>query len=439
MHGIINFPAKAHQAALLNDQTRHRCFVGHRRCGKTVTAVFACIQEALSCPRPFPRIAYLAPYLKQAKKLAWDYLSNTVAQAPRHFEIHRGELTVKFRPNNATISLLGADNIDAIRGQYFDFIVVDEMADIDPGLWDSVLVYCLADRMGRALIMGTPRGRMNKLYDFYELGRSGDDPDWSSHMVRVDQTDMVHPSELERLQRMVAKGLISKSLYLQEMECSFAAALIGAIYGDQMDQLQAADRYTTIEYDASLPVMTSWDLGYADATAVIHWQRRGNQLLVIGYDEFTLTSLTDIIATLKGKPWAVNYSEHYGPHDIAVTEYGSGNSRWEIAQRLGFEFEPSVNWSKEDGIESVRAMLPNVWITNKNGGQRLLECLVSYRYEFDDDRKAYKVTPLHDWTSHACDAVRMFAVAQDPARFLKEASTRGRRGRGSSGQLQWTF
>lgn len=436
MKGVVNFPAKPHQKAVLNDPHRHRCVVMHRRAGKTVMACFACLAELMSVRRPMPRIGYLAPYLKQAKQLAWDYLTNTVSQAPQHFQVNRGELSITFLPNKGKLTLWGADNIQAIRGQYFDFICIDEMADIDPGLWESVIVYTLADRQGRALVMGTPRGRMNQLYAMSRFHES--DPDWSYHCYPVDQTDMIDAGELERLQRAVASGHLNEAIFQQEMHCSFNAALQGAIYGKEMDRLQADGRFTTIEFDASLPVMTAWDLGYADATAVIHIQRRGNQLHAIGYDEFTLMKLPDIIASLKGKPWAINYQAHYGPHDLMVTEYGSGNSRWQIAAGLGVEFEPPVNWSVEDGIESVRAMLPNLWISTKNGGDRLLEVLINYRYEFDDDHRCYKVRPLHDWTSHGADAMRMFAVAHDPTRFLREEAS-SRRGRRASSQLQWLF
>jgi phage terminase large subunit len=439
MRGFVNFPAKPHQAAVLNDRTRNRCIVFHRRAGKTVLAVFACLEAVMTCTRPMPRVGFISPFLKQSKKLAWDYLANTVAQAPHVFDISKGELTVTFRPNAGKITLYGADNIDAIRGVYFDFVVVDEMADVDPALWDSVLVYCLADRSGRALISGTPRGRMNKLYEFALMGQDAAEPDWSYHCYTAEQTGMLPQGEIDRMKRQVEAGHLNRALYAQEMECSFNAALIGAIYGDEMNRLQAEGRYTSLSFDPSLPVMTAWDLGWADATAVWHIQRRGNQLHVIGYEEFSLTKLPDIIAALKAKPWAANYSEHFGPHDLNVTEYGSGNSRWQIADRLGFTFEVTPNWSKEDGIESVRSLLPMLWINTENGGGRALEVLVNYRFEFDADHRAFKVKPLHDWTSHGADALRMFAVAHDAARFGSGTSGNSRR-RGRAGnqlEIQW--
>ena len=61
LHGVINFHAKPHQAAVLNDKTRHRCVVMHRRAGKTVTAVFALIEALLTCSLPHPRVRSFRP------------------------------------------------------------------------------------------------------------------------------------------------------------------------------------------------------------------------------------------------------------------------------------------------------------------------------------------------------------------------------------------
>jgi phage terminase large subunit len=87
----INFQPKPHQLAVMQSPKRHRAAVMHRRAGKTVMAIFDGLETMLSCPLPYPRVAYIAPFLKQAKKLAWDYLANTCAQAPELFDINKGD------------------------------------------------------------------------------------------------------------------------------------------------------------------------------------------------------------------------------------------------------------------------------------------------------------------------------------------------------------
>jgi hypothetical protein len=432
IRGRINFQPKRHQLAVMTDPHRHRCAVMHRRAGKTVMAIFDTLQAMLTCERPYPRVAYIAPFLKQAKQLAWDYLATT-CNDPKFFDVNKGDLTVTFLPTGAKFMLLGADDGGVkLRGLYLDAVVVDELADCDPRLWSSVLRPCLADRGGRALMMGTPRGRMNMLYDLSRV--AADDPDWSYHQYDVTQTGMLSQDEVDAVKRDPA---VPEAMFQQEFLCSFNAALIGAIYGAEMNQLQSDKRYTSVNFDVSLPVMTSWDLGFSDATAIIYWQRVGSELRVICAEEYTLTKLPDICTAVLAKPWAGNYVAHYGPHDLAVREYGSGRSRSQIAADRGIDFEPTVNWSIDDGIEAVRAILPHVWISS-DLAERLLESLCNYRFVFDSDNRSYKTKALHDWTSHMADAARMFAVANDPGLILRPQPGQGRgRKRDSSGAQRW--
>jgi hypothetical protein len=41
-----------------------------------------------------------------------------------------------------------------------------------------------------------------------------------------------------------------------------------------------------------------------------------------------------------------------------------------------------------------------------------VEALRQYQREYDEDKKAFRKTPLHNWASHPADAFRMLAVAE---------------------------
>jgi hypothetical protein len=68
----------------------------------------------------------------------------------------------------STIALRSADNPDALRGVGLDFCALDEFASIDPVTWPEVIRPALADRRGEALILGTPRGFANCLYELWD-------------------------------------------------------------------------------------------------------------------------------------------------------------------------------------------------------------------------------------------------------------------------------
>jgi phage terminase large subunit len=42
-----------------------------------------------------------------------------------------------------------------------------------------------------------------------------------------------------------------------------------------------------------------------------------------------------------------------------------------------------------------------------------ISALKLYRAEWDENRKALKPNPVHDWTSHAADAMRYLCMALD--------------------------
>lgn len=68
--------------------------------------------------------------------------------------------------------------------------------------------------------------------------------------------------------------------------------------------------------------------------------------------------------------------------------------------------------SVADGIHAVRQMLPRCWIDQAKC-HKGVDALQQYRREWDDKGKQYKDKPLHDWTSHDADAIRMLAMAVD--------------------------
>ena len=61
-----------------------------------------------------------------------------------------------FSVNNSRIQIIGGENSSAIRGQYFDGVIVDETQNISPDLFDTILRPCLSDRQGFAIFIGTP-------------------------------------------------------------------------------------------------------------------------------------------------------------------------------------------------------------------------------------------------------------------------------------------
>ena len=132
---------------------RFAVIVAHRRAGKTVSCGNDLIDGALRCPKPNPRFAYLAPYFKQAKDVAWQYIRDYTRAIPG-VAYNEAELRADL-PNGGRVRLYGADNPDSLRGIYLDGVVLDEVAQMEPELWDEVVRPTLSDRHGWAIFIGT--------------------------------------------------------------------------------------------------------------------------------------------------------------------------------------------------------------------------------------------------------------------------------------------
>ena len=146
---------------LHNRKARWSVVVAHRRCGKTVAMCADLVIGALETALPKPQFAYLAPQRDQAKRVAWGYMKDLTkpfwSKPPNESElkitIHNGH------KDESTIYVAGADNYDALRGMYFDGAVLDEVGDMRPSAWYTVIRPALSDRRGWAIFAGTPRGK----------------------------------------------------------------------------------------------------------------------------------------------------------------------------------------------------------------------------------------------------------------------------------------
>jgi hypothetical protein len=383
---------------------RQAVVVAHRRAGKTISALQRMLTAAIRLAAPAGRYGLVAPLRVQAKALAWDPLKAMTAPIPG-IKVSESELWVEL-PTGARLRLYGADQPDAIRGGYFDGVVMDEYAQMDPRTWDEVIRPMLVDRQGWAQFIGTPAGK-NGFFRLYQ--QAAGDPDWARFEFRASQTGIIPELELAALRRSM-----SREAYEQEFECSFTSATKGAFYGELMEAAEKQGRITRVPFDPALPCVTSWDLGVRDATAIWVLQPAGGgSVNAVDYLESSGVGLPWYANELRARGY--NYTGHVAPPDIAVTELGSGLSRREVAANLGIRFDVSRPHKVMDGIEAVRTLIPRMYFDREKCA-RGIEALGLYRQEWDGKLQAFKPTPLHDWTSHAADALRYFAMSDQRSR-----------------------
>lgn len=208
------YQARLHEAL---ESHRFSVIVMHRRAGKTVLVLMHMLMAAVLAKRPNMMFGYVAPYRNQAKSIAWGMLKHFSSPVPGR-QVNEAELSITL-PNNAVMRVFGADNADALRGLRFDGVILDEVAQMRPDVWEEVVRPALSDRQGWAVFIGTPKG-INLFSELYEQGRRDASPGgWFSAMLRVDETGALPPEEIEKLRREM-----SDKAFRQEYLCDFCAS-----------------------------------------------------------------------------------------------------------------------------------------------------------------------------------------------------------------------
>jgi len=200
----------------LLDEYRFSVLVAHRRMGKTVLAVNQMILRAVKDRVQDGIYAYVAPFRNQAKKVAWKYLKRfTQCLQGRH--VNESDLIVTL-PGGIQLIIIGADNPDALRGLYFDGIVLDEVAQMRREVWTEIIRPALADHNGWAVFIGTPKGP-NLFHELYLQAQDDTTGEWTAMMYRAPDTNALPEDELEKI-----RAEIGDNAYRQEFLCDFTAS-----------------------------------------------------------------------------------------------------------------------------------------------------------------------------------------------------------------------
>lgn len=260
----LGFRARQWQARCYRLMRRFSVIVVHRRGGKTVLSVMRLIDQAIRIQRPKARYAYIAPELKQAKAVAWDYLKHYALKIPGATH-NESELWVEL-PNGARIRIYGADNPDSLRGLYFDGVVLDEVAQMRPTLWGEVIRPTLGDREGWALFIGTPKG-INLFSELFF--RALDDPSWYAELFTPEHTQALSDTELQAMRREM-----SDAQWRQEMLCDFTASSDESLISLDLVQKSLGKHLIASEY-AHAPVVLGVDVARQGADRTVIQPRQG--------------------------------------------------------------------------------------------------------------------------------------------------------------------
>ena len=315
---------------------------------------------------------------------------------------NESELTVyiKSKGGIAKIFVGGTDNVDSLRGLYFDGVVLDEIGDMSPAVYYSVVRPALSDRGGWCVFAGTPKGK-NLFWNLREEARLN--PDTHELIeVKASESGIIDPAELRD-----AKAQMTEDAYLREFEVSFDAAIPGAYWAKDIGKAYDEGRIKEFDVDADLEVEVVGDLGFTDSCSWWVWQTGPEGYRVLLSYEANSQPIQHYIDWIKGLPYKVK--QVWLPHDARAKSLQTGRSMIEqfLAQGIRPQLVPSL--SLEDGIEAARQVIPYCYFQEEATYEGVSH-LRAYSREWDDKNQVFRNKPKHDSHSHAADAFRYLAL-----------------------------
>lgn len=385
--------------------------VWHRRSGKDDVALHWTATQVVQHPATY---WYMLPQSNQARKAIWDAVDPHTGRRridwvfPQEIRetTREQEMLIRFK-NGSTWQVIGSDNYNALVGSPPYGVVYSEYMLSDPNAW-SFIRPIMVENGGWALFNGTPRGR-NHMYGLYDMATK--EPGWYAERLTVEDTKALTPERIEQERREIARERGDEeadNIIKQEYYCNWDAAIPGSYYGRHIADLESQHRICEVPYDPSKPVITAWDLGVGDSTAIWFIQQTMFGIKVIDFYEQSGVGADHYARILKDRPYSYDY--HILPHDADDREWGNNaTSRVDVLKSLGVKpIRIQKRASVDDGINAVRVILPTCWF-DKGKCERGVNALRQYQKRFDEKLKSFSQTPLHDWTSHAADAFRYLA------------------------------
>ena len=207
------FALHPNQKIVAKNQNRFKVLNCGRRWGKTTLAVEIMLMRSFAKP---VKIAYIAPTIQQARDIAFAMLKKELQPILKDTNESRLEFKVKTQDNEESLIFLrGWEAIETLRGQAFDFLILDEVASMRNFWigWQEVLRPTLTDTKGGAMFVSTPKG-FNHFYDLYNQELK--DKDYKSFTFSSYDNPFLPKEEIDN-----AKATIPIERFEQEYMASF--------------------------------------------------------------------------------------------------------------------------------------------------------------------------------------------------------------------------
>lgn len=420
-----NFIPRDYQVPILaafDNGVRFIDIVMHRRAGKDKTCI------ALLAKAMLERVGgyyYVFPEFNQGRKALWDNMDNDGFRTLKHIpeelwsSINSQQMKLELK-NGSYLQVVGSNEVDSLVGSNPLGLVFSEWSLQDPIVLGYLRPIINANK-GWMIFNYTPRGDNHAKQFHIDAGL---DPEWFSVTCNVDDTHMFTPKQLEKERNAYLKMYGDDALFQQEYYCSFETPVSGAYYGTHVRLAKVEGRISKVSYNPDLSVYTAWDLGVSDNTVIIFYQKPdNNRINIIDHYEMYGAGMEHFRDILNSKGY--RYATHYLPHDAdnqiqgRVVETRADMLRSLMPSDRFVIVDKQQKVGVMDGIQKTRSLFHKFWF-DESRCERLIACLKNYHSKQSTKDALKGIMPVHDWSSHSADALRMLSISYEEIQEYKD-------------------
>lgn len=406
---------------------RFFCLVWGRREGKDLICWNIMIREAFKKPGNY---YYFLPTYEYARKVIWenddgmgrkllDYIPGWAdfarTRSPNEYVKSVNNQSMKIElANGSVIRMIAADTVESsVVGTNPLGAVFSEFSIQDPqGLKYMSPVF--ANNGGWFILNGTPRGK-NHFHDRYVMAQNN--PRWFTSLLTIKDCLVYTDEQIANMTDEYQMAGMTEDEIQQEMYCSWSAGVRGAYYSDLVEKARLDGRIAEF-VDNGSPVDTFWDLGIRDDTAIWFRQIQNGKLVFIDYYKASGEPMSHYVDKLKEKGY--RYRTHYLPHDgnndkdLGTRILRSSDLLRELLAEVKIDDDVVVvpRVSLQAGVQAVRFRFP-LYHFDINNCKDAINMIEQYHRKWDANKGVFSAHPVHDYTSHAADALRVEGCAAE--------------------------
>jgi len=267
---ILYSPHKL-QAKFHESKARFRVAALGRQAGKSTMCLNELVFRAWTNPNT--KYWYLSPTYAQAKSQYRRMVGMLFGCGPIMLKKNQTELRVKLI-NNSEIHFKSAEVSDSLRGETLHGVVIDELREVDPGLWPMVIRPMLSTTGGWAAFISTPNG-FDAFYDLFQLAKGDKGGIWDHFQAPSTCNPLFTIDEYEAARRDMSEGQFAQEILAEFRDITRGKAYLNFTQGNCLYESPFAKEPGQIR-NPFLPIVVACDFNLSPMAWTLG-QRRNDE------------------------------------------------------------------------------------------------------------------------------------------------------------------